>query len=200
MKSPQELKDIFDSDIAQHEVAIVRNNGNDRHIKCARSNTGIQSFQIITFPGYLVYVGDMGSFTFWRTDDMFGFFRNPEGKINPGYWSEELEAVDRCNGCKQFSIELFRGNVKDWARDQLGIKKDTELPGDVLEELEPILQAEDEYEGVTAWRDFESERFDFSDFWEVDNREYTTRFLWCCHAIVWAINRFDAMTEEKGGA
>jgi hypothetical protein len=200
MKSPQDFKEIFDRDIARHEVTIVRANGNDRHIKCGRPGYSSQSFQIVTFPGYLVYVGDMGSFTFWRADDMFGFFRNPEGNVNPRYWSEKLEAVDLCVGYKQFNIELFRENVKDWVGEQLGLEEDTELPEDVLEELEPILQTEDEYECVTAWRDFESERFDFSDFWEVDNREYTSRFLWCCHAIVWAINRFDAMTAEKGGA
>lgn len=34
--------------------------------------------------------------------------------------------------------------------------------------------------------------FQFSDTWEWDLAEYTHQFLWCCHAIPWAIAQFDS--------
>jgi len=153
-------------------------------------------FEIVTWPGYLAYVGDMGAFTFWRTEDMFGFFRRKDNRINPGYWSEKVEARDR-DGVEKWSMDRFREAVLSDARADLDLEDDAELPADALEELDPLLSAEDEYEAVTAIRDFDSEIFDFADFFEHDCTEYTTRFLWCLHAIVWAVNKFDAMTEAK---
>jgi len=32
----------------------------------------------------------------------------------------------------------------------------------------------------------------FSDFWQVDCMDYTPRFIWCCHAIQWAISQYDS--------
>lgn len=37
----------------------------------------------------------------------------------------------------------------------------------------------------------------FLDFWESDCTSYTYRYLWCCYAIVWAIQQYDAAMKEK---
>jgi hypothetical protein len=194
-KREQLTYEQFQRDIAKHELTIIKDDGVYRHIKCAIPDSYTMHFQVLTFPGYLVYVGDMGSFTFWRTDDMFAFFRNDDGRINPGYWSKKLEAVDRCDGHKEFSVESFHENVLSAARDSLELEDDAELPEDVKGELSALLSAEDEYECVQAIRDFSSERFDCTDFWGSNCEQYTGRFLWCCYALVWAINRYD---EAKG--
>lgn len=186
----QVAKESFLKDVASHELTILRDDSVYRHIRCAKPGTGCQHFEILTFPGYLVYVGDMGAYTFWRTEDMFTFFRRDDGVINPGYWSEKVEARDRY-GVEKFSIEQFHENVLSEAKGNLDLDDSEALPEDAKEELCSLLNADDEYEAVQAIRDFESDRFCFDDFFENDCNEFTTRFLWCCHAIVWAIQKYD---------
>ncbi|WP_227459271.1 hypothetical protein [Cupriavidus pauculus] len=87
---------------------------------------------MITYPGYLVYSGDMGCYVFSRLRDMFEFFRTDrldtkdpsKLHINRGYWSEKLEAVDgnrRQAGATEFSPEKFRQVIKEyrlrWVRE-----------------------------------------------------------------------------------
>jgi len=196
MVTERESYERFARDIEKHELTVLRNDGVYRHIRCAKPGSFDMSFEIVTWSGYLAYVGDMGAYTFQRTEDMFGFFRREDGKINPGYWAEKVEARDR-DGVKEWEQEKFREAVLSDARAHLDLEDDAELPPDALEELEPLLSAEDEYEAVAAIRYFDSEMFGFTDFFEHDCTEYTTRFLWCLHAIVWAVNKFDAMTEAK---
>ena len=129
MVTERESYERFARDIEKHELTVLRSDGVYRHIRCSKSNSSDMHFEIVTWPGYLAYVGDMGAYTFQRTEDMFEFFRRPDGKINPRYWSEKVEAYGRL---------MMRGKLE---------------------------------------------------------RAY--RFLWCCHAIVWAVNKFDAMTEAK---
>ncbi len=45
--------------------------------------------------------------------------------------------------------------------------------------------------------EFEHGDFKLSDTWEISGREYTFHFLWCLHAIVWAIQQYDAQSLEK---
>jgi hypothetical protein len=35
----------------------------------------------------------------------------------------------------------------------------------------------------------------FEDFREVDCEEYTHRFLWCCYALAWGIEKYDAAKQ-----
>ena len=38
---------------------------------------------------------------------------------------------------------------------------------------------------------------DFTDFWEYTPTYYTYRYLWACHAIIWAINEYDRTKESE---
>jgi hypothetical protein len=185
-------REEFDESIAKHELRIIREDGTYRHIRCAKPNTSDASFDIITWPGYLAFVGDMGDFVFSRAPDMFEFFRNPKGTINPGYWAEKVKSESRFgDGIEVFDVEQFRANVLSDARTTLELGDDAELPPDVLKELGVLLHAEDEWDCISEIRDFSSDRFDFTDYWERENRRYTYHYLWCCYAIVWSINRYD---------
>lgn len=196
MKKEEQLKieEMFKNDTREHVLTIVRSDGLYRHIKCAPPGSWICGFEIVTWPGYLAYVGDMGSYVFERTKDMFEFFRRPDGKINPGYWAEKCQSQCVTDAVSKFSVEKFKANVVSHARDSLGLDEGDELPADILEEIEPLLHAEDEWECVDKMRDFDSELISFDDFFESDIEEYSTRYIWCCIAIVWAINKFDAAT------
>lgn len=61
-----------------------------------------------------------------------------------------------------------------------------------------IGRVEDDGAGV-AWaalRDFRYAGFEFGD-WERDCKEYSHRFLWCCHALEWAVTTYDEHHAEK---
>lgn len=117
----------FLDDVAQHRMTILRDDSVNRHAQFKREGTRCYQFDLITWPGYLCYTGDMGSYVFQRTTDMFEFFRtdrndfnyNKDGlSINPGYWGEKLEAVDKCDGFKEFSLDLFRKNVREYLKGE----------------------------------------------------------------------------------
>jgi hypothetical protein len=176
----------------------VREDGLYRHIRCSRPDTGCGSFDVITWPGYLAFVGDMGDFVFSRLPDMFNFFRGPDGRINPGYWAEKVKSKS-CfgKGVEVFSVEKFHESVRYMARQTLDLEDGDDLPEDVIDELDALLRAEDEWECVSEVRNFSSDRFDFTDFFEYDNNEYTYHFIHCLRGIVWTINRYD---EQKASA
>lgn len=188
-------KELFHEEVKNHKLAIVKDDGLYRHLDCSKGSFD-QHFQIITWPGYLAITGDMGDFVFTRTDDMFAFFRNYKRDINPGYWAEKCVAEStRENGIKEFSVEQFRENVLSHARLVLDLDEDSELPEDIEEEIAPLLEAEDEWECVTAMRDFSSDKIDFTDFWEAPCTRGTWHYLWCLYAIVWAIAEYDRAKE-----
>lgn len=78
----------FLADVKDHKISIVRDDGVYRHVRFAKPETVCMHFDLITWPGYLAYVGDMGAFTFTRLRDMFEFFRG-DHKPNLG----DLEAL-----------------------------------------------------------------------------------------------------------
>lgn len=101
--SNQQSKEHFLRDVADHEMIVLRDDGVHRHIRFKRPGTSCYHFDLVTWPGYLCYTGDMGTFVFRRLEDMFKFFRTDrlnqsemgrELAINLSYWSEKLEAVD----------------------------------------------------------------------------------------------------------
>jgi hypothetical protein len=195
---PTEIAERFAKDIANHEIEIIKNDGAHRHVKCASTgeHKWNQWFEIVTWPGCLAYNGDMGSYMFTRLEDMFDFFRRNDGQINPGYWAEKCVSADR-DKIKKFSVDKFRKNVIDAAKEYCDVHEKNELPNRIRKEITELLEAEDEYDCVSRLRDFDSDLVEFNDFWEVSNMEYTHRFIWCLHAIVWTIAKFDAQTEHE---
>lgn len=187
----------FNRDIATHQIDVLRDDGVYRHVRCRRPGTGCMGFDIVTWPGYLAYSGDMGDYMFTRLNDMFDFFRNSWGRINPGYWAEKCVAADKSDGISEFNVDTFRSAIIDSAKLDLELDDDDELPEDALDELRELLEVEDEWDCVSRVRDFDSERFDFTDFFENDCDEYTSRFIWCLRAIVWAIDKYDERTSAK---
>jgi hypothetical protein len=208
----------FLKDVAEHKMTVLLDNGIYRHLRFA--STGKypwnQWFDIVTWPGYLAYSGDMGCFVFSRLTDMFEFFRtrprDDKAKlhINLEYWSEKLEGVDRCGGrpagARQFSPESFRARVEEAVKSLI---EDESLTKSQAKELREEVESEvlwaagdGEYEAHRVLRDFTCEidgkKLEFYDTWEWDLQEYTVRFIWCCYAIAWAIQQYDATKEMVG--
>ncbi len=188
-------KEDFLETIKYHQLTIVKDDGVHRHLQMRSSTQGWNRwYDIVTFPEYLVYVGDMGSYVFRRLPDMFNFFRSPNLAINVGYWAEKCEAEDRNTKIKEFDVDTFRTSVLDYIRDYFDIEDDQIIDPEILEEFSSVLNAEDEYECVTAIRDFSSyeyPKFHFTDFWERGYSEYTYHFIWGLYAICYTINKYD---------
>lgn len=198
---------IFTLDCGHHVMTVRHDDGLYRHLAFRRPGTGLYWFDLITWPGHLTFVGDMGSYTFARTDDMLGFFLSGPG-INPSYWAEKLQGdPGGRTSVIRYSEELFRAHVIDafrehaddhgwvltdiaalWAEidDVLDIGHDEDLARDALRDFawKPEPWLDDELLGVV-------QPFTFSPdaCWDWELRDYSYRFLYCCHAIRWGAER-----------
>ena len=182
----------FLKDIAQHEMTVIADNGLNRHLRFKKPGTMFEHFDILTWPGYLCYSGDMGTFVFRRVPDMFSFFRaKPTASenlpINPGYWSEKLESIDR-DGFEEYSSEKFVAAIHNWLDEM-------DATPELREAVEDDVLTYAEYgenRAVSAALEFAHDGDAvFTDFQETDLRVYTHRFLWCCYALVWGIRQYD---------
>jgi hypothetical protein len=194
----------FLREVEGHTMTIFKDDGIYRHIRFSKNGSSVMQFDLITWQGYLCYTGDMGTYVFRRLHDMFTFFRNdgrnPIGLyINRAYWHEKLEATDRNDGSKEFSIEKFRTTIKEYVDD-----RDTDYGENGYAQLveavkEQLLDNDFQFESEArqAVEDFEFEDFEFSDFWEHDLQDYTHRYTWCCYAIVWGIQQYDKVNINE---
>ena len=194
---------IFLKDVAEHQMIILRHEGLYRHIRFKRPNTINMSFDLITWPGHLCYTGDMGTYVFCRLEDMFQFFRSshpcqPEEdtqlSINPSYWAEKLAAVDRADGLREYSSDKFRDYFVEWMNEN---EASTELQEEIEDNI--LAYAEDgPEEAIKAAMEFEYEdEHLFTDFQEISVETYTFRYLWCCYAMVWGINKYDKAKQRS---
>lgn len=216
MPSPRTIKpqttEAFERDVAQHQLQVIRDEGLSRHLRFRRPGTMTMHFDLITWPGHLCYTGDMGTFVFRRLTDMFEFFRRDEEdaqyRIDLRYWAEKVESADRADGLSHFSPEALRAEVRDHFEQHTADEEDwpqarrdslwAAIERDVLSAVRD--DASDEHRAWAALGDFRHEDrdpldrrsvFRFDDF-ERDCREWSHRFVWCCHALRWAIARYDA--------
>lgn len=210
----------FLRDVAQHELIVIREDGVNRHLRFKQPGTGNMHFDLITWPGILCYTGDMGTYVFQRTTDMFEFFRQDRKynqsrgrqlSINLGYWTEKLIAIDggRCGGkAKAFDEEKFKRVINEyrvgWIRsakehgtlDKAGRRELWEAVGD---EVIGVLVDSGERAQFAAFdfsyspsRNSERHGWQFDDLFEHDFTEYTHRMVWCCYALAWGIEKYDA--------
>lgn len=184
-------------------------------------------FEVVTWPGRLVVTGDCGTYVFARIDDMFEFFRTGfDGRINPGYWSEKTP--DAGASAKQYSEDVLREHLDSWLAEYeadypeadadyeerlaawcRGDRPDlTPMPKapkrPTPTKVRAVIAEHEEYSGL-AHKESARELLDeleragaLSDSWEWDLNDWDWQFLWCCHAIVWAIGRYDAAKSEGG--
>lgn len=228
----------FDKDIAEHQLTILKEDGVYRHIRCQVPGTMIEHFDIITWPGYLCYTGDMGTFVFKRMHDMLEFFRRPEHcrySIDFRYWAEKVEAGDRHGGHNNGITEFSKARFDKTVMEHVDMFEEDNKPGDdepaelietfkraisdLRDEVRSVVIGADEndvrcYDAANefsfghldspAWMDYfgDKEVFEFRDCWEWDNRDYTHRFKWCCHALSWMVQTYDRMkaAENAKGA
>ena len=197
----------FERSVQHHVMRTFRDDGVYRHIRFLRPGTMCMHFDLLTWPGYLCYTGDMGTFVFRRLNDMFEFFRRgPENpyRIDFRYWAEKVEAGDKSDGTDAFSADAFKAEVADYvvcrtADDpEWTDERKASLQAAIYADLISPMEYDGEHAAWTALRQFEHDGFLFTD-WERDCKEYSHRFLWCCHALAWGIRMYDAEKARAAG-
>lgn len=215
----------FLQNVESHQMEIFRDDGLYRHLRFKKPGTSCMHFDLVTWPGYLAYSGDMGCYVFSRLPDMFEFFRTDRERaaylqrdgrqlyINLGYWSEKLQAVDGNRhhaSATEFGEEKFNRvvleDLVEWLRENRSRTTKEERRELWDEVMSKVIDADSDSGGhlkqaaAIDFRHFvnnDVRSFYFRDFWEHNVTEYTSRFVWCCYALAWGIQKYD---EQKGGA
>jgi hypothetical protein len=207
MKPGIVTEEQFLEDVSQHKMEVLLDSGVHRHLRFSRGGSSTYLFELVTWPGYLAFVGDMGSFTFWRTQDMFTFFggRYPDGHFSRSldYWAQKVTATDRDGGHRQFSeaafIEVVNGYRLEWvreaAREKLLTKEERRELWEAVDE-EVLSRVEDgEQLAHAAAHEFSmaigGRTYELTDFWDHHFGEPSLRFQWACFAIQWGIQLYN---------
>jgi len=209
-------------DTSKHEMTIVKDDGVHRYIRFRRPGSSAYSFDLVTYPGYLVMSGDMGTYVFSRLPDMFEFFRTDreynerKGRklsINQGYWAEKMVAVDsngsHTSGCKKYDQALMEAVIKEqrleWIRER---NVDKEQRRELWESLGVLLDELNGDEGHDyhlvndwTWTPFGHDHrhaghCQFDELYDHNFKEYTFHFIWACYAIAWGVKTYDASKVE----
>lgn len=201
---PQCTEEQFLKRVEDHSIEIIMDDGIDRRIRFSNNGSTVDRFDLITWQGHLLITGDMGSYLFRRVRDMFTFFRmNRETQdnrglfINPMYWSQKVLAVDRHGDIKEWSAKNFKEHIID-SIDQYCYYKPEIDQDEMFEEAKYKIfnHSESEDCALRAAMDFSYKGdFPFRDYWEMDCKVYTYRFLWDLYAIVWGIKQYDKEVE-----
>ena len=194
----------FLDDTKEHRMTILHDDGAHRHIRFSKPQSSTYRFDLHTWPGYLCVTGDCGSYVFSRLHDMFEFFdhskRDPFA-INPDYWGQKLEAIDKNGGYKQFSRDKFQALVKshfsEFEFENKGQRrafknslKDADWGGNVGSMDDAYRFFDDIDLEANPYVDLDACQFRIDELWDHDLEEFTFRYIWCCRAIRWGIRQY----------
>lgn len=170
-----------------------------RHLSCSNGGSWHQRFDVVSYPGHLVFSGDMGSFIFRRETDMFAWFHSATIEwLSADYVGQKVQAGQG----KEFSPGVFREVVNTIRDDWAECGYDDQYPEEFAEAFD-----EDGYAHIT----FKEETHEFlrglsvgphekTEWYEYDLDGYTFQFIWALRAMRWAISTYYEMREPLGVA
>lgn len=163
-------------------------------------------FDLVTWPGFLTICGDIGTYTFCRTTDMFEFFEGGGGRVNLGYWAEKLKGGNTWHEPTVYNHERFAEEVRQWV-DETCENGDVDRVSLTAAVNERLLHDDDGWNhderlAIESAMSFEFNGLRIHEPYEWSLREYDGGFVTCCHAIVFGISAYRAATSkqpEEGG-
>ena len=197
MSADRHIRERFDADTSAHQVSVLHDDGLYRRLRCQQPGSWVYGFEVVTWPGYLAYVGDMGSYVFSRIPDMFDFFGS-DG-INPSYWAEKLQAAGQ-DGVSEFAPERYKEWVEEWREevlDELDDDQHEEFCAAVDDDMLDYYDSFDEREVYMRLTDFDSCGIQISDASELNFRRFTHHFIWALYAIVWTIGQYRSLCDSN---
>lgn len=197
MTAEEKARDRFERDTRDHEMTVLHDDGVYRHLRFKQPESSFYWFDLVTWPGYLTICGDVETYTFCRTNDMFTWFGG-DARISPEYWAQKLSGPPR-DLSRSYSHDVLRARVLDWARDHCEW-------GDGEAIYPALLAGALEREILHDYTQFEQEGRErlqlleeavgYMDCWEWRLRDFDPVFLWCCWAIVRGIAQYQAARSE----
>lgn len=185
----------FLSNTGGHVMKVLRDSGGYKHLRFQEPGTSMWYFDLVTWPGSLAVVGDIGNgYVFSRELNMLSWFDHGQeaGHVNPSYWAEKL-AGGR-HSVKSFSADMFAAKVRDEARDTLD-EMDPDVHAEFNAAVEELLAdtVPESTPAHEAVRDFMfQDELVWHDTWEWDFTDYDYHFLIACHAILWGAQKYHA--------
>lgn len=198
-KQIDEALSDFQRVTANHTMRVHRDDGLYRHIEFSNGGSSVYRFDLITWPGYLTVCGDMGTWTFSRTADMFEFFGGKKG-INPGYWGEKLQmgaSGHRDEICMEFDEESFKSGLREWlAAIQKDCEEDDEDCSGIISTVNEICEESYSHELQAYQAIHDSDLPSQYELMEgLTMKRYSHHYLWILHAIVWGIGQYTAAKQ-----
>ncbi|MFQ2114715.1 hypothetical protein ACK334_00205 [Aeromonas veronii] len=203
--STQQAKNDFLRETAEHTMKVHRDDGLYRHLEFSNRGSSVYRFDLITWPGYLTICGDMGTWTFSRTADMFEFFGgNFEKSVNPRYWGEKLQmgaSGRRDEICMEFDEESFKHGLREWlAEYQQDCEEDGEDCSGIISTVKEICEENYSHEFQACQAIHDSDLPSQYELMEgLTMKRYSHHYLWILHAIVWGIQQYNASKEAANG-
>lgn len=206
MSNKSDVAKHFPRDIADHVLGVISDDGKGtRHLRGINKDGGSDMcFTVVTVPGFLFYAGDMGGFSF-----AVGSFGNPRdalacfsGTTDKYYLAQKLDAVDKGEGYKSFSSELFLDTLREYLKQKLD---DGALNNKQMKEIEEDYiryastasyeEARDLGDDIAHNYGFEIDWCDWSEC-----NELTYRYEWAVKAIAWAADHYFKQKESALGS
>lgn len=192
-----------------HILTVQQDDGVNRHMRVGAPGTGIWSWRVATWAGYLTTFGDIADgYQFTRVHDMMNFFdrgahRNYHSDGAPSidfrYWAEKLTG-GRASEVKHFSSKLFIKLLTEHLDEHYHelspasiaeTRKEDPSAADVLQRkrdelLDEIRRHSDTDTEAREWlRDDADARQAFGEdaWWDWDFRDFDVHFIFACYAI-----------------
>lgn len=142
---------MFEEESRDLRMTVLLDQDLYRHVSFTRPVSSLYRFDLITWPGSLVIHGDMGTYAFSRTADMFGWFGT--GPINPGYWAQKLTAADPSGGVREYSKKLFWRHVNEILAD-LDTRRANHIRTELAGQASWDVDFDDQASAFTSLRDY----------------------------------------------
>lgn len=179
--------------LENHSIEVLHCDGLYRHYRCTNNGSWNDGFSIVTWPGSLMYTGDMGEYLFQRTDDMIAWMRDSLGSHH--YVAEKCVAhgnVRTGSAVTEFRIEVLEEVLAERFQDAEENESTAEV-NDIREKLAEIRDALDEDHRDPA---FAYQAISDSGLWDgcafQSCETFTYRFLWCLRALRWFVDTLDS--------
>lgn len=199
----------FEDGVADHQMTVLRDEGDYRHLRFCPPGSYNMGFDIVTWPGYLAYTGDMGNCIFSRTRDMLKFFRRTgDQPIDFRYWAEKLQGFEGGQSlARHYAPSQLQPKLDEWLKEYAESRELSGAEALALREAiqDQVLDREMvQYSETMAHhylREFDYKGITLQSFAEeLDLKEFDYRFLWCCFALAWAIDRYDKRAADASSS